>query len=1491
MTQRIRKQSYFSHRLKFGSSWKTVSSCLLGFTLLAPPGFAQVIPDQTLGRERSQVKTIDAINQRIEGGATQGSNLFHSFLDFNVDEGRGVYFANPNGIDSILSRVTGNNPSHILGRLGVLGKADLYLLNPNGIVFGPNASLDIQGSFYGSTANHIALGEAGVFSAVAPQQSQLLSVQPQSDFLSQAAHHQGSIINQAQLTTGQDLSLTAGELDLTGQLRAGANLTLQATDNIKIRDSQTSPFIAAAGIHLLIQGNQTVDIFALNHPESGLFSGGDMVLRSTQPILGDAHFNSIGNYQIENLYGELGDFLSLDDPVIQSLGDVTFNSYSGTSLHILAGGKVQIPGFIQITGPDISNGVVETVTLSDGSSLNINGLSEATLDIRAGVKPEFITSSSFNPNNFFPFDFNNLLLNPNLGDPPSLSLSASGADINIGSIIFLPTSGKILLTNQYQPNTSLSGDIKSSATLGSAISTNGGQIFIDSRRDIQISGIVSTTSSSFFGNGGNISFFANRDIIFQPDTLIDSSGFLSGAITLKSRDNILLTRSRLVSESFADKSGLKGGSINIFSKNLSLIDNNTIFSRTQGQADAGDVKINVDKLIAQDGSFISTSAFPNTTGRGGNLEVNSKYIELVGSTQFIDPQGPITTQASGLRSQTAGLGNGGNLTINTEELIVRDGAGISTQTLGEGKGGKLDINATKSITLSGVSLGQGPTLPSGLFTITSGFLTDNFAGRGGDLSIVTGKLIVNDGAKIEGSTTAEGSAGNILIFAKELTELDGLDSGIFAESSNEFLPQQQEAGNAGRISIKTGQLKLDNGSKISSATSTSSNSGKINLVVGKSLLIMNGSQILSNSIGIGSAGDVDISVKDNISLDGVGMQGPSGIFTFIDFVPIVDFQSNRLGGNISINSKSLSLTNGAQLNTLTNGIGSAGNVKINVEDFVNLSNSGSIFSTAEFSAIGRGGSVNIKAKTLNLDNNAQIATNTLSPFPTITNSFDILPSQAGDITIFTDESISLNSNSGILSSVEAGGIGNSGNINIYTSQLNVFNGSQIQAALLREQNGVPGGQGRGGAININASDSVTLSGIGSTGFSSGLLVLSERGAFGPAGDIEVTTGDFQVSNGAIVAAGIFNDGGQGGDITINAQNFKALDGGQILTNTRSSRDAGSIKLNVADSLLIEGSDVNFSSRLNLVRQQLQLSNSSDRLDDVVINEGPNSGLFANTGSNSTGNGGNITIDPTIVILRNGATISVNSQGFGRGGDINVIVNGLFSATDSTITTSADRSSGGAISIQAKDIRLFGDSDITTQVGSGVGTGGDIVLTADSIIAFDDSDILAFAQDGRGGDITLNTPAFFGENFFGVVLSGVDPDTLDGNNRVDLNATGQTSGIITVPDVSFIQNNLTELPENLVNPENLLANSCIVRTADQEQGKFIVTGPGGLPKRPGDAPLSSFPTGTVQTPNNSPTSPQSNSDISWQSGEPIVEPQGVYQLENGQLVMSRECSDL
>jgi large exoprotein involved in heme utilization and adhesion len=212
--------------------------------------------------------------------------------------------------------------------------------------------------------------------------------------------------------------------------------------------------------------------------------------------------------------------------------------------------------------------------------------------------------------------------------------------------------------------------------------------------------------------------------------------------------------------------------------------------------------------------------------------------------------------------------------------------------------------------------------------------------------------------------------------------------------------------------------------------------------------------------------------------------------------------------------------------------------------------------------------------------------------------------------------------------------------------------------------------------------------------------------------------------------------------------------------------------------------------------------------------------------------------------------------------------------NSDITTQAQQSVGGNISISSSGfspIILLEDSDITTD---SLGNGGNITLDS-VVIAFDDSDILARSSDARGGNITLGP--FFSDT---LPIGAVSPT--ENNDRVDVSADGRlASGVITTPDTSFIQNSLNQLPAIAVDPNALIAGSCIARTAEN-QGTFLVTGSGGLPSRPGDAIVSTYPTGNVQT------LVEAEPQAVWQPGDPIVEPTGVFSLPDGRLVLLPEC---
>ncbi|MEG4801168.1 filamentous hemagglutinin N-terminal domain-containing protein [Microcoleus sp. ARI1-B5] len=399
------------------------------------------------------------------------------------------------------------------------------------------------------------------------------------------------------------------------------------------------------------------------------------------------------------------------------------------------------------------------------------------------------------------------------------------------------------------------------------------------------------------------------------------------------------------------------------------------------------------------------------------------------------------------------------------------------------------------------------------------------------------------------------------------------------------------------------------------------------------------------------------------------------------------------------------------------------------------------------------------------------------------------------------------------------------------------------------------GLAESGRVGIN-EESNNLSLIFPDGAVRADISLSNQASIEAGGDIQVQGRRVTLTEGSRIKA-VTQGAAKAGNITVNTGQLIVRDGAQVTASTSGRGQGGTVVVNAFESIELSGTSTN----------------------------GQQSGLFADT--QSAGDAGDIKVDTGQLTVSDRALITSRSTGMGRAGNIVITVRGTLEANNGTLGTSATESTGGAITVKAGDIRLFGNSNITTSVFDKTGGGGDIYLKADSILAFDDSDILAFARDGKGGDITLDTPAFFGESYRRAPRN-TDPRTLDRNNRVDLNAAGAVEGVIITPDTSSIENSLTELPDARIDIDSLLATSCITRRNRPTRGSFIVTGTGGLPQGPGDAQMSSFPTVDVETLPSDGTPSTIDPNRPWQKGDLIVEPQGVYRLPNGQLVLSREC---
>ncbi|WP_081594719.1 two-partner secretion domain-containing protein [Allocoleopsis franciscana] len=339
------------------------------------------------------------------------------------------------------------------------------------------------------------------------------------------------------LEANRNLTLVESQLQTTGDMQ------LLAKDTVQVRDTQAQPFVAEAGGNLRVQGSNKVDIFAINNPASGFVSGKDTVLRSANTVGGDAHYITGGSFKVEQLDGSAGNLSSPNDPIILALGDVTLGDYTGASLHILAGGSVTL-GNVTINGTDTTNPTSDNrypnsinpnnpdpflaslanITRSDGNpliynkipystadggierrdgtQLVINGSTQPTLDVRAGIDWTKLPG--------FPGDkiIGTVPPDPNFVPPYPTFSNPSSANITIGSINVAQKNGVVLLTNQYKPNTSLSGGAiqvngqSTSTNANASIYLEGtyldpviGPVVIDSRTSITVGDIIASPTS------------------------------------------------------------------------------------------------------------------------------------------------------------------------------------------------------------------------------------------------------------------------------------------------------------------------------------------------------------------------------------------------------------------------------------------------------------------------------------------------------------------------------------------------------------------------------------------------------------------------------------------------------------------------------------------------------------------------------------------------------------------------------------------------------------------------------------------------------------------------------------------------------------------------------------------------------------------------------------------------------------------------------------
>ena len=795
------------------------------------------------------------------------------------------------------------------------------------------------------------------------------------------------------------------------------------------------------------------------------------------------------------------------------------------------------------------------------------------------------------------------------------------------------------------------------------------------------------------------------------------------------------------------------------------------------------------------------------------------------------------------------VGNSGDINLIGKSIEINDGGRISASTFGKGNAGSINIFSRDAVSIK-----------SNESNIS--FIINNIGSEGtGDTSginINTGSLFVNNGAQIQSFVFEEGNSGNIEINASDSIEVVGdLDTNNIILSKIASQVQRNATGKAGNLLINTGRLTVKDGGQIQATTFSEVSTAK------------------SGTINVNASESIEISGKNGDTI-------PSRLFT--------GTYGGADGSDLNINTGKLSILNGGVVSASTAawlGEGRGGNLTVNAKDSVEISgfsqNGNNTFLSILAAETGRlfnqnvgrnpapGGNLTINTRKLNISNNGRVSTESY-----------ISAGRGGDLTVNATDSMDIVGSNSRLSS-RTNGRGDAGNLKIRTQKLAIREGAEVSSSSsLQNEDLLIRRGGNAGTVDVDATESVEL-----TGLFSGLVSFSLFST-GDAGRIKLNTGRLLIRDGASISTNSLGTG-KGGDIEINATDFTEISGSDSYFGS-----------DISPALAEETGLEQVIEKSNLSA----LTGTNEDAGNIIINTGrlllkDEGEIRANT--NDEGRGGNINVQVDSAFLDNNASINSNSgitridpeRKFGDAGNISINVRDNLTARACTISTTYQQSSGGAINITAQNIRLFGDSDIATNVFSGTGGGGNINLTANTIIALDDSDILSFAGDGKGGDITFNTEAFFSKPLYNPNSStnnNVNALTeLDNNNRVDVNASGTVSGTIAgIPDTTFIQDNLTELPENQIDINVLVANSCIVRN-NQQSGTFFVTGSGGLPQNPSDAPLSNYSTGSVRSIPITSEKLSSSATQTWKIGDPIVEPSGAYQLPNGQIVLSRECS--
>jgi len=716
----------------------------LTLCLLPAPGRSQIVPDATLPEDSIVLPNGDTFT--IQGGTAAGRNLFHSFEEFSLPTGNIASFESLPAIDNIITRVTGELASDIDGTIAA--DANLYFLNPNGIVFGPNAQLEIDGSFLATTAERfqfadgLEFGTEGAGTGALPLLSVEVPVGIQYGSVAEPITVNGSLLEVPPTETlallGGEITLTAFE-DFTSELRAeGGRVELGS-----------------------VGANSRVGLDGSNFNYDSVTSFQDLNLSNSTFI--DTSGEGGGPVQLAGR-----NVMLTEGSLVQS---TTFGAQPGGDITVIASELLELSGNTPDRFP--SGLLAETAGIGDGGNIDITarqltfrngGQASASALFESEGRGGDITVTVAESIELIgeapsPLDENGIPFTILSGFVSDAQAEGSGGSITL-------MSESLTIHNGAQISTSTFGD------------SDGGKISIDAFDFIELSGISDNQGfpSGIFsatlegeGDGGEINVNAQQLRIFDGAQIATSTfnAGNAGDISLNTSVSVNISgqfelRSGLFSEAFPGANG-EAGNIIVVTDTMSVSDGARVLTSTGGAAQGGDLDVTVNRLFLNNGGQLFSGT--TSSGSSGNLTINAfERFESIGSVVEETDTGILQRFPSGAFTQTQNAGNAGDLSINTPFLLVADGAEIAVSSeVPEGtppeilgNAGILSINATdirvnnegilNAETFSGeggnIDINSGDIrLRNGFISATAGLANVPDSGRGGNITIDTDTLV------------------------------------------------------------------------------------------------------------------------------------------------------------------------------------------------------------------------------------------------------------------------------------------------------------------------------------------------------------------------------------------------------------------------------------------------------------------------------------------------------------------------------------------------------------------------------------------------------------------------------------------------------------------------------------------------------------------------------------------------------------------------------